>query len=196
MVARVLQCAQNAVCTLHRKQKLEEIEKRRQEEEEQMEARRRELLSEEDGYWRRRMAQEAQTQALQEESIVKANPQVCHTPPWRQLRLCAIWKHWHSISKLRAVLQKLIAYQMWPFGAPIIDGHACELCCLQPLVLRGIEIDAVCSVSMPRQRFEGVVTACRLRRALQKAPPATRARGRTTTRASGTRPRGPGAHAT
>ena len=41
-----------------------------------MEARRRELLMEEDGYWRRRMAQEAQTQALQEESIVKSGPQV------------------------------------------------------------------------------------------------------------------------
>ena len=80
-----LRCAQNAMCTLRRKQKLEEIEKRRQEEEAQMEARRRELLSEEDGYWRRRMAQEVQTQALQEESIVKANPQVCHPSAWWQL---------------------------------------------------------------------------------------------------------------
>ena len=85
MLLILLQCAENAMCTLRRKQKLEKIEKRRQEEEEQMEARRRELLSEEDGYWRRRMAQEAQTQALQEESIVKANPQVCHTPPWWQM---------------------------------------------------------------------------------------------------------------
>ena len=47
-----------------------------------MEARRRELLSEEDGYWRRRMAQEAAQQALQEGASAKATQQVCWLLPY------------------------------------------------------------------------------------------------------------------
>ena len=60
---------------LYRKQKLEEAEQRRLAAEEQMEARRRELI-EEGGYWKNRMAQDEKTQALQEESIIKAGSQV------------------------------------------------------------------------------------------------------------------------
>ena len=55
--------------------KLEEAEQRRIAAEELMEARRRELI-EEGGYWKNRMAQEEKTQALQEESTVKAGSKV------------------------------------------------------------------------------------------------------------------------
>ena len=52
-----------------RKQQAEEAELRRLAVEEEMEARRKVLMSE-NGYWSKRMAQDAQTKALQEESIV------------------------------------------------------------------------------------------------------------------------------
>ena len=58
-----------------RRLKLEEAEQRRIAAEELMEARRRELI-EEGGYWKNRMAQEEKTQALQEESTVKAGSKV------------------------------------------------------------------------------------------------------------------------
>ena len=58
-----------------RKQKLEEAEQRRLAAEEEMEARRLELIKE-GGYWKNRMAQDEKTQALQEESIIKAGTQV------------------------------------------------------------------------------------------------------------------------
>lgn len=54
---------------------MEEAEQRRIAAEELMEARRRELI-EEGGYWKNRMAQDEKTQALQEESTIKAGAQV------------------------------------------------------------------------------------------------------------------------
>ena len=59
----------------HRKQQAEEAERRRIAVEEEMEARRKVLMSE-NGYWSKRMAQDAQTKALQEKSIVHPGVQV------------------------------------------------------------------------------------------------------------------------
>lgn len=66
------------VLCCHRKQQAEEAEKRRLAVEEEMEARRKVLMSDENGYWSKRMAQDAQTKARQEESIVHpGGSQVC-----------------------------------------------------------------------------------------------------------------------